>query len=45
MIAYREMSCLMRNKQRLSPFLADMLSSARYEVLPTATIEEKVLEH
>ena len=35
----------MRNKQRLSPFLADMLSSARYEVLPTASIEDKIHEH
>ena len=34
----------MRNKQ-LEPFLADMLSSARYEVLPTASVEDKILEH
>jgi methylenetetrahydrofolate reductase (NADPH) len=34
----------MRNRSS-STFLADMLSSARYEVLPTASIEEKVLEH
>ncbi len=34
----------MRNK-RFGPFLADMLTSARYEVLPTGTIEDKVLEH
>jgi methylenetetrahydrofolate reductase (NADPH) len=37
----------MRNT-RTSPsasFLAEMLTSARYEVLPTATAEDKVLEH
>jgi methylenetetrahydrofolate reductase (NADH) len=34
----------MRNKQ-YGPFLADMLTSARYEVLPTKTVEDKVLEH
>ncbi len=34
----------MRNK-RHSPFLADMLASARYEVLPTGSIEDKVLAH
>jgi len=34
----------MRNKVT-GAFLADMLSSARYEVLPTASIEDKVLEH
>ena len=34
----------MRNKQ-LEPFLADMLTSARYEVLPTAAVEDKILEH
>src|SRR3954454_4347013 len=39
------MSCLMRNKQRLGSFLADMLSSARFEVLPTASVEEKIHEH
>jgi methylenetetrahydrofolate reductase (NADPH) len=38
------MSCFMRNNQ-YGAFLADMLSSARYEVLPTRTIEDKVLEH
>ena len=32
----------MRNK-RHGRFLADMLTSARYEVLPTGTIEDKVL--
>jgi methylenetetrahydrofolate reductase (NADPH) len=37
----------MRNMHQKAhvPFLADMLSSARYEVLPTGSIEEKVLEH
>ena len=34
----------MRNKTH-GAFLADMLTSARYEVLPTPSIEEKVLEH
>jgi methylenetetrahydrofolate reductase (NADPH) len=34
----------MRNR-RHAAFLADMLSSARYEVLPTGSVEEKVLEH
>ena len=34
----------MRNKTH-GAFLADMLSSARYEVLPTPSIEDKVLEH
>ena len=34
----------MRNKSH-GAFLADMLTSARYEVLPTGHIEEKVLEH
>jgi methylenetetrahydrofolate reductase (NADPH) len=38
----------MRNKRRsphLGAFLADMLTSARYEVLPTGSIEDKVLAH
>ena len=35
----------MRNTKTYVPFLADMLSSARYEVLPTGSIEAKVLEH
>jgi methylenetetrahydrofolate reductase (NADPH) len=34
----------MRNS-RHGAFLADMLTSARFEVLPTGSIEEKVLEH
>ena len=34
----------MRNNQ-YGAFLADMLTSARYEVLPTKTVEDKVLEH
>jgi len=34
----------MRNKAQV-PFLADMLTSARYEVLPTGTILDKVVEH
>src|SRR3954462_1625534 len=39
------MGSSMRNKPQPRAFLADMLSSARYEVLPTASVEEKVLEH
>jgi methylenetetrahydrofolate reductase (NADPH) len=38
------MSCIMRNT-RYGPFLADMLTSARFEVLPTRSVEEKILEH
>src|SRR3978361_2080058 len=38
------MSCIMRNN-RHGAFLADMLSSARFEVLPTGSIEDKVLAH
>lgn len=34
----------MRNKRQVA-FLADMLTSARYEVLPTGAIEDKVLAH
>lgn len=34
----------MRNKRQI-PFLADMLSSARFEVLPAGSIEDKVLAH
>src|SRR3954469_6297177 len=37
------MSCCMRNSH--GAFLADMLTSARFEVLPTGSIEDKVLEH
>jgi methylenetetrahydrofolate reductase (NADPH) len=35
----------MRNNKRHGAFLADMLASARYEVLPTGSIEDKVLAH
>src|SRR4051794_41797407 len=38
------MSCCMRNSGH-GAFLADMLTSARFEVLPTGSIEDKVLEH
>jgi methylenetetrahydrofolate reductase (NADPH) len=38
------MGCIVRNKN-YQAFLADMLSSARFEVLPTGSIEDKVLEH
>jgi len=34
----------MRNK-KYGPFLADMLTSARFEVLPTGSVEDTVLEH
>ena len=34
----------MRNK-RLGPFLAEMLTTARYEVLPTPSVEDKIHEH
>ena len=34
----------MRNK-RHGAFLADMVTSARFEVLPTGSVEDKVLEH
>ncbi len=34
----------MRNKAR-GQFVADMLTAARYEVLPTPSIEDKILEH
>src|SRR3954469_17674538 len=37
------MSCCMRNSH--GAFLADMLTSARFEVLPTGSVEDKVLEH
>jgi methylenetetrahydrofolate reductase (NADPH) len=35
----------MRNKRAVAPVLADLVRAARYEVLPTPSIEEKVLEH
>ncbi|HYO41025.1 MAG TPA: methylenetetrahydrofolate reductase [Nocardioidaceae bacterium] len=35
----------MRNKRQYDAVLADLLSTARYEVLPTGTIEDKVLAH
>jgi methylenetetrahydrofolate reductase (NADPH) len=38
------MSSFMRNK-RHAAFLAELLASARYEVLPTGSVEEKVLAH
>jgi methylenetetrahydrofolate reductase (NADPH) len=42
------MSCFMRNKpltKKSSQAIARVLEQARYEVLPTATTEEKVLTH
>ncbi len=42
-IAYREMGSSMRNSP--AEFLADLLRSARYEVFPTSSIEEKLLAH
>jgi methylenetetrahydrofolate reductase (NADPH) len=38
------MSCILRNN-RYGPFLADMLTSARFEVLPAKSVEDKILEH
>jgi methylenetetrahydrofolate reductase (NADPH) len=38
------MGCSMRNK-RQATFVADLVRSARYEVLPTASVVEKILEH
>jgi methylenetetrahydrofolate reductase (NADPH) len=38
------MGCSMRNK-RQATFVARLLESARYEVLPTGSIEDKLLEH
>jgi methylenetetrahydrofolate reductase (NADPH) len=38
------MSCIKRNNAH-GAFLAEMLSSARFEVLPTASVEDKILEH
>ncbi len=35
----------MRNKRAATQLLADVVRSARYEVLPADSIEEKVLEH
>lgn len=35
----------MRNKARMAETTVRLLEHARYEVLPTATIEDKVLEH
>ena len=42
--AHHEMSCFMRNK-RSAATLIRLLQHARYEVLPTASTEDKVLEH
>jgi methylenetetrahydrofolate reductase (NADPH) len=35
----------MRNKRQYDALLADLLSTARYEVLPAGSIEDKVLAH
>jgi methylenetetrahydrofolate reductase (NADPH) len=35
----------MRNTKASAPLLAELVRTARYEVLPTPTIEDKVLEH
>ena len=40
--AYHETSCAMRNKDVAT--VRRLLTHARYEVLPTPTIEAKVLE-
>ncbi|MGZ4467937.1 MAG: methylenetetrahydrofolate reductase [Nocardioidaceae bacterium] len=34
-----------RRPRRQAAFIADLLGHARYEVLPTGTVEEKLLEH
>jgi methylenetetrahydrofolate reductase (NADPH) len=39
------MECIMRNKVRAAEATVRLLGNARYEVLPTATIEDKLLEH
>ena len=44
------MSCIVRNKRPAAlrhhgAFLADMVTSARFEVLPTRSVEEKIVEH
>jgi methylenetetrahydrofolate reductase (NADPH) len=39
------MSRIMRNKTKAADTTARLLENARYEVLPTATIEDKLLEH
>jgi methylenetetrahydrofolate reductase (NADPH) len=39
------MSRIMRNKTMVADATARLLGNARYEVLPTATIEDKLLEH
>ena len=35
----------MRNKRATTPTMARLLENARYEVLPTASTEDKVLAH
>ena len=42
--AHHEMSCFMRNKRHAATMIR-LLEHARYEVLPTATTEDKVLAH
>jgi methylenetetrahydrofolate reductase (NADPH) len=39
------MERIMRNKTQVTDTTVRLLENARYEVLPTATIEDKVLEH
>jgi methylenetetrahydrofolate reductase (NADPH) len=39
------MGRIMRNKTQVTDTTVRLLENARYEVLPTATIEDKVLEH
>src|SRR5207302_1076121 len=43
-VAYHETSCSMRNRTHVSVLTA-LVTAARFEVLPTDTIEEKILEH
>ena len=43
--AHHETGCIMRNKVRATATMVRLLENARYEVLPTASIEATILEH
>src|SRR6476646_9481769 len=43
--AHHGTGCIMRNKTQVAATTARLLENARYEVLPTATIEDKLLAH
>src|SRR5215203_4782063 len=43
--AYHGTGGIMRNKTQVAATTARLLENARYEVLPTASIEDKLLEH